>query len=88
MPKEIDQQILLSDEELISLATEFKDDITLCNATDTASPQAIAAARRLVQHSFNDHCIVIPDNVQTIWAGEGSGEWLPAMVFIPNCEIF
>ncbi|WP_304634055.1 hypothetical protein [Pseudoalteromonas sp.] len=76
-----------SDEELSSLASEFDGEVELSNPTDRASLKAINSARRLVQRSTDQFSIVIPDNVYSLWSGEGCGEWLPAMVYIPNKEI-
>ncbi|BEI26578.1 hypothetical protein [Vibrio fluvialis] len=73
--------------ELISLQQEFDGHLSLNEATDIASKPAIEAARRLAQTSTETHSIVIPDNVESIWAGDGSGEWIPALVFVPNAEI-
>jgi hypothetical protein len=75
------------DEELSSLASEFDGEVELSNPTDLASLKAINSARRLVQRSTDQFSIVIPDNVYSLWSGEGCGEWLPAMVYIPNKEI-
>lgn len=75
------------DEELSSLASEFDGEVELSNPTDLASLKAINSARRLVQRSTEQFSIVIPDNVYSLWSGEGCGEWLPAMVYIPNKEI-
>lgn len=76
-----------SDTELEALAEEFDGEVSLSNPTDTAKLPAINAARKLVQQSTDDFTIVIPNNVQTLWSGEGCGEWLPAMVYIPNKAI-
>ncbi|NGZ66565.1 hypothetical protein G6Z92_06140 [Vibrio aestuarianus subsp. cardii] len=73
--------------ELISFQMEFDGQISLNEATDIASKPVIEAARRLAQTSTDTHSIVIPNNVETIWAGDGSGEWVPALVFVPNEEI-
>ena len=75
------------DEELPSIASEFDGEVELSNPTDLASLKAINSARRLVQRSTSQFSIVIPDNVHSLWSGDGSGEWLPAMVYIPNKEI-
>jgi predicted signal transduction protein with EAL and GGDEF domain len=76
------------DDELSSLASEFDGEVELTNPTDIASLKAINSARRLVQRSTEQFSIVIPDNVDSLWSGEGCGEWLPAMVYIPNKEIY
>lgn len=73
--------------ELISLQQEFDGHISLNESTDIATIPAIEAARRLAQTSTDTHTIVVPNNVETIWAGDGSGEWIPALVFVPNSEI-
>lgn len=77
-----------SDADLEALAEEFDGEVSLSSSTDTATLPAINAARKLVQQSTDDFTIVIPDNAQTLWSGEGCGEWLPAMVYIPNKAIF
>lgn len=76
-----------SESELSRLAEEFDGEVNLSNPTDLASLPVIQAARDLVQQSSDRYTIVVPDNVETLWSGEGCGEWLPAMVYIPNKEI-
>ena len=71
-----------------SLQEDFDGEVCLSNPTDIASLKVIEAARRLVESSTSDFTIVIPNNVDSIWAGDGSGEWIPAMIFIPNRVIF
>lgn len=74
--------------ELNGLAGEFEGEIEFKNPTAKADEKVIEAARRLAQLSCNTHTIVIPDGVDCMWAGDGSGDWIPAMVFIPNKEAF
>ena len=76
-----------SESELGALAAEFDGEVMLSNPTDIATMPAIAAARRLTQRSHSTHTIIVPDNVESIWSGDGAGEWLPALVYIPNMEI-
>lgn len=79
---------LNTDDELVSLAQEFSGSIALADSTHKADSTLIEAARRLVQQSTSSYSIIIPNESESIESGEGTGEWLPALVFIPNNEIF
>ncbi|MBD0788217.1 hypothetical protein HUO09_17820 [Vibrio sp. Y2-5] len=79
---------LMNERDLNSVAQEFSGCITLSEATTKAGDKVISAARRLAQFSTSSFCIVIPDETDSVWDGEGAGEWVPAMVYVPNNEIW
>lgn len=72
--------------ELEALAREFEGDVTLADDFEKAGDDTVRAARRLIQGSCRSHSTVVPDAVQSIPAGDGSGEWVPALVFVSNGE--
>lgn len=77
-----------SAEELEKLASEFANTVSIDGATyDKARPEVLDAARRLVETSTETHTILIPDNAQSIEEGHGGGEWVAALVYIPNNQI-
>jgi hypothetical protein len=76
-----------TNDELNNLAEEFSDSIKLVGGTERTSMNSIIAARRLVQKSTDSYSIVIPPASRSIWSGDGSGEWVAALVFVPNHEI-
>lgn len=82
--KNFDESGIQSDAELAVLAQEFDGEVELSNPTQYATSHVINIGRSLVQQSNVNYSIVIPDNVQSLWSGEGCGEWLPAMVYLPN----
>lgn len=71
-------------DDLISLAQEFDGQVLLSNPTDIATLHTINVARNLVQQSTENFTIIVPDNVESLWSGEGCGEWIPAIVYLPN----
>ena len=73
-------------EELEMFALEFEGDIQIEQSTGKASDDTIAAAKRLVETSNNSCSIVFPVNVEVIEAGDGSGDWVPAFVFVSDDE--
>lgn len=60
-PQSHDEDKLISNTDLASLASDFEGELTLENPTQAASDGAIEAARRLVQMSTYSHSIVIPN---------------------------
>ncbi|MGK2231281.1 MAG: hypothetical protein ACI92O_000439 [Colwellia sp.] len=82
--KQFSEKPITNHESLNLLSQELDGEVTLSNPTDIATLHTIKVARDLVQQSREKFTIVIPDNVESIHAGEKCGEWLPALVFIPN----
>lgn len=81
------QQPLSTEVELIASATELDGEVNLSNPSDIATMSIIASARSLIQYSTEQYSIVIPDNVESLWTGTECGQWIPAMVYLPNESI-
>jgi hypothetical protein len=71
-------------DQLVELAKEFDGEVILSNPTDIAPMPVINKARDLIQQSNDEFTLVVPDNVQRLLSGSGCGDWLPALVYLPN----
>ncbi|WP_390241886.1 hypothetical protein [Vibrio sp. R78045] len=71
--------------QLVGIQEEFTNCLAVtCDNTLRLSKPVTNAARKLVQHSTKDYSIVVPDTIECVQAGDGSGDWVPALVFVPN----
>lgn len=79
---------LNTETELNSFSEDFSGEIQAKFEEGVASELTVCAAKRLHQDSHWNSSIVIPNVTPSVCAGDGSGEWLVAMIFIPHNEIF
>lgn len=81
-------ETLNTESELTSFSEEFSGEIEASFHEGNASDLTVCAAKRLHQDSCWNSSIVIPNETPSVCAGDGSGEWLVAMIFVPHDEIF
>ncbi len=79
-------------EDIKQYESEFIDVFTAPDDAQTLETVSLHAAREVTQKLMSDTGyntpIVIPEKSFSVWAGDGSGEWVPAMIFIRNDQIF